>query len=69
MWVRGRVLLVQVFKVRKMIVQEEILAEKIIIEIALMTIQGESDIRNTVLKKYGEFGFELAEQFIKEMKR
>jgi hypothetical protein len=41
------------------------LIQKIVLEIALMTIKGESDIREKMLQKYGEFGFELVEEFIK----
>lgn len=47
----------------------EILAQKIVMEIALMTIQGECDIRNKMLEKYGEFGFEIVEEFIKEWEK
>lgn len=47
----------------------EKLAEKIIMEIALMTIQGEGGIRQKMIEKYGEFGFETAEEFINNWKK
>jgi len=43
------------------------LAEKIVMEMALMLLQGHGDLgRKELLAKYGEFGFEIAEEFIKE---
>ena len=43
------------------------LAEKIIMELALMMIQGHGDLgRKELLAKYGQFGFEIAEELIKE---
>jgi hypothetical protein len=44
-----------------------VLAEKIVMELALMMIQGHgNEGRKELLEKYGEFGFEIAKELINE---
>lgn len=45
--------------------QNEIaLALRIIHEIALAILLGEENPRSSMLKKYGEYGFDIAEQYL-----
>jgi hypothetical protein len=42
------------------------LAKKIVVEMALMTIEGQDRCRETMLTKYGEYGFDLAERYCRD---
>ncbi len=43
------------------------LGYRVINEIALAVIQGEGDVRGTMLCRYGEWGFECAERVLLEI--